>query len=453
MPAPSFFRKYRWWILAPFGLIILLILGTVVALAIISPRLTPYLEGPEFRAELDKQTSKGLHFDGKYQRIERTGFDTATAEAFHATGGVKAMKSLDAEGISAQFNPWGVLLRRWQLEYVRIKRGEVEVQTYEPKPDNKPPKPWHAIFMPERVYLKEVTCDTANIKWRVGGKPGGIFNTRVRILPYGRDFEYFATGGTLRSGGFGPELGLKNLHMVITKTFLRIHQFDLFPQDQTDGSISLTGEMGMRENKEVNFSLDFEGIPIAPWLPADIRSGVSGLATGNLHWTGTDQTLEASSGEGELRVAEGKLRNLAVLDFLASAAAKESLESLTLSDCSVKFRWNYPKFEITALDLAASEKVALRGSLTVTNGALRGQLDLGLSPAYLEWLPKARETIFTREEAGLIWTKVKLSGTLKDPVDDLTPRLAAALKKDPAAAAALFLRGLGEWFEQKTKGL
>lgn len=452
MPAAALFRKYRWWILAPFGMFILLILGAVAAIAIISPRLTPYLEGPEFRAELDKQTSRGLHFDGKYRRIERTGFDTATAEEFHATGGVKAMKSLDARGISAQFNPWGVLLRRWQLEYIRIKSAEVEVQTYEPKPDNKPPKPWHAIFMPERVYLKEVTCDTANIKWRAGGKPGGIFNTRVRILPYGRDFEYFADGGTLRSGGFAPELGLKNLHMVITKKILRIHRFELFPQDHAEGSLSLTGEMGMRENKQVDFTLDLDGVPISPWLPADLRTGVSGQATGRLHWKGTDQTLEASSGDGELRVTGGELHNLAVLDFLASATAKKSLESLALSDCSVKFRWKYPRFEVTEIRLAAREKVALRGTVTVNDGALSGELDLGLSPDYLDWLPKAREEIFTRESAGLIWTKVKLSGSWKNPVDDLTPRLAAALKKDPAAAAALFLRGLGEWLEQKTKG-
>lgn len=452
MPAASFFRKYRWWILAPFGLMILLIVGAVLALAIVSPRLTPYLEGPELRAELDKQTSKGLHFAGKYSRIERTGFDTAKAAEFHATGGTKAMKSLDASGITAQINPWGVLLRRWQLEYVRIKSGEVEVQTYEPKPEPKPSRPWYGFLLPDRVYLREVLCERANIKWRAGGRPGGIFDTRVRILPYGRDFEYFATGGSLRSGGFAPELGLKKLHLVITKKSLRLHRLDLFPQDRPEGSLSLTGEMGMRENKRVDFALNFTEIPVSPWLPEGLQAGVKGTASGHARWTGADQTLESSSGEGELRVTGGELRDLPVLDFLASAAAKKSLQSLTLSECLVTFRWKHPTFEITALDLSAREKVALRGRLTVSDGSLSGEFDLGLAPVYLEWLPKARETIFTRKKDALLWTKVKLSGTLENPVDDLTPRLAAALKKDPAAAAALFLRSLGEWLEQKTKG-
>ncbi len=69
----------------------------------------------------------------------------------------------------------------------------------------------------------------------------------------------------------------------------------------------------------------------------------------------------------------------------------------------------------------------------------------------LQWLPRAREEIFTREKDGLVWTKVKISGSLKEPKNDLAPRLAEALKKDPAAAG-LLLRGTGEWIEQKIKG-
>lgn len=86
------------------------------------------------------------------------------------------------------------------------------------------------------------------------------------------------------------------------------------------------------------------------------------------------------------------------------------------------------------------------------SGTLSGKIDFGLSPEYLEWLPKARERIFTRQSEGLVWTKVRISGTLNKPVNDLTPRLEGELKKDPAAAAGLLLRGAGEWIEQKVKG-
>lgn len=452
MRVVPFLKKHRRWFLIPPGLILLVIVIAVIALPLISPRLTPYLEGPEFRAELDKQISKGLHFEGKFGEIKRTGFDTAWVGEFHASNGVKAMKTMEARDVSAKFNPWGVFLRRWQLDYIHIKRGKVEVQTYEPKPDVKKPKPWYAIFLPERVHLREVLCDNADVTWRMEGKPGGIFGTKVLITPYGRDFEYRAEGGVMKTGGLTPELEVEKVHMVITKKVLELYELHLKPMKREKGFIRVNGEMGMRDNKQVDMTLTYEGIPLSPWLPDDLEGEIHGLAKGKLHWKGTDQTLEASSGEGEFEVTGGELTELPILDFLASSTARKSLRTITLTECKVKFRWKYPRFEVTELNLTGREKVALRGSAVVNKGVLSGEFELGLAPTYLDWLPRAKEEIFTKQKEGMIWTTVKLSGTLKEPVDDLTPRLAEALKKDPAAATGLFFRNLGEWFEQKLKG-
>lgn len=448
----KFVKEHRRWFLVPVGVFLLLVLIVGLALPVISPRLTPYLEGPEFRAELDRQTSKGLHFEGKFGPIIRAGFDMASVGEFSASNGVKAMQSMEARDVSAKFNPWGVFLRRWQLDYIHIKRGQVEVQTYEPKPDQKKSRPWYAILLPDRIYLRQVTCDNADITWQMREKPGGIFSTKVLITPYGHDFEYQAEGGVMRTGGLTPELSVEKIHMVITKKILELYELRLAPQGRSKGSIRMAGEMGMREDKYVDMQLDFEGLPLMPWLPQDLAGEVRGLASGEIHWRGTDQTIEASAGEGEFKISGGELIELPLLEFLAAATARKSLKTITLTECEVKFRWKYPRFEIYSLDLTGEEKVSIRGSVTVNQNALSGEIDLGLAPTYLDWLPRAKEEIFTRQKDGLIWTKVKLSGTLKEPVDDLTPRLAEALKKDPAAATWLFLRGIGEWFEQKLKG-
>jgi len=452
MRSLTFLKAHRWWFIVPIGTVIALIALAAVTLSMISPSLTPYLEGPKFRAELDKETSKGLHFKGHFGAIKRTGFATASAAEFHAEDGFKAMKRLEAHDIKAKFNPWGILLRRWQLDYIHIKRGQVEIQTYEPKPEEKPPKPWYAIFLPSWVYLHEVTCDDADVTWRMEGKPGGIFGTRVLITPYGHDFEYRAKDGTMRMDGLIPELMVKAIHTIITKKLLTLYECSLIPEDNPSGSISLTGEMGMRADKHVDARIQFQGVPIAPWLPASIASGTHGLARGEVHWKGTDQTLEASSGEGSFAVDGGELIDLPILDFLAASTARKSLKRITLSTCEVKFRWKYPRFEITSLDFSSREKVSVRGTVAVENGALSGDLEVGLASTYLDWLPKARETIFRSRDDGLIWTKVHLSGSLRDPQDDLTPRLAEALKEDPGAAAGLLLRNAGEWIEQKVKG-
>lgn len=445
--------KRRWKrVLGIAALAIVLGLGIgALALVIASPRLTPFLEGPKFRAELDRQTSKGLHFEGKYEPIERTGFATAWTAGFRAHDGVKAMRSLEADDVSAKFNPWGVLLRRWQLDWVHIRRGVVEVQTYEPKPDPPKSRPWYAIFLPDRVDLRKVTCDDADVTWRLRGETAGIFHTQVLITPYGRDFEYRANGGTLRSDGLAPEMAVRTLHLLITKTILEIYAFELGTKE--GGRVAVTGKAGMRDDQHVDARLEFSNVALAPWLPDELRLGVSGRATGRMTWKGEAQTLEASAGEGELRVVDGRLNDLPLLDYLAAATRRRSLENVTLDRCTLKFRWRYPRFELTALDLGSEGKFTLRGAASVEKGgALAGTLELGMAPRFLDWLPRAREEIFTREAAGLIWTTVRLSGSLAKPENDLTPRLAKTLQKDPAAAAGLFFRGIGEWLEQKSRG-
>lgn len=448
----SFLARHRRWLFVTLLILAVLIGGGAIALHLAEPKLTAYIEGDSFREELNKQTSKGLNFQGTYGKIVRTGFDTAWAEEFHASDGTKAMKRLKAHDISAKFNPWGFFRRWWELDYIHIKRGEVEVQTYEPQPPEKPQRPWYAIFMPYRVQLNSVICDSADVTWSLGGKTVGIYDTTVKILPYGTDFDYYAQGGQLRSHGLAPTLDLESLNLIITKTFLRVVDFEMTSEGSGPGTIRLVGEMGMRDNNHVDFTLSVKEMPLAPWLPREIATGVQGLATGFVQWVADDQTIEASGGSGELIISNGKLENFPLLGFLASAAAEESLKSLSLSRCEAKFTWQYPKFEVTSLDILAVEKVAVKGDVSLSGGALNGTLELGLDPSYLKWLPRAQEEIFTRTEGGMIWTTVRLSGTLADPQDDLTPRLTAALRKDPAAAAGLFLREAGEWIKQKFKG-
>ena len=174
----------------------------------LNTRLTKYVESDAFRVEMEKETAKGLHFpSGHYEPIKRTGTWTAESAGFRAKDGWKALRVIDARGITAKFNPSGVLHRLWQLDDVHDQGGEVEIQIYEPRPEPSPPKPWYAKYLlPERVYLNHVESDPADVTWRFRGKRAGIYSTRLLITPHDRDFEYQASGGWLRMAPF-PECG------------------------------------------------------------------------------------------------------------------------------------------------------------------------------------------------------------------------------------------------------
>jgi hypothetical protein len=94
------------------GIIVLLVIAARVAV-FFSPLLTRYVEGDAFRVAMEQETAKGLHFpQTRYAPIRRTGALTAQSDSFKADDGQKAMKSLDAHGITAKFDPWAVFLRQ-----------------------------------------------------------------------------------------------------------------------------------------------------------------------------------------------------------------------------------------------------------------------------------------------------------------------------------------------------
>ncbi|HWH90331.1 MAG TPA: hypothetical protein VNV64_00920 [Candidatus Binatia bacterium] len=115
---------------AAIAFVFLLSAGICVAI-FYSPLLTHYVDIEAFRAAMENETAKGLHFPQcHYSPIRRTSALTAQTERFEARDGEKAMKSLDARRITATFNPLGVFLRQWRFTEVRVQSGDVEIQIY-----------------------------------------------------------------------------------------------------------------------------------------------------------------------------------------------------------------------------------------------------------------------------------------------------------------------------------
>lgn len=413
------------------------------AIASLNPRLTRYVEGPAFREELEKQTAKGLHFpSGKFTPIRRTGFLSAETDAFSAKQGRKALTSLDAHGIRARFNPLGIFLRRWSLDELYIDSGEVGIQTYEPKPEPSPSKPWYHIFLPQRVYLKRIWSNPADVTWTLQNKRSGIFGTRLLITPHGRDFVYEAKGGTMKAP-HAPDLEVERVHMLITKTLLSLYALDL---SLGEGRLHGEGKAGTREDKSVDFQISFEKLRVRDWLPESWEKHVSGIATGQARWTGKDQTLPNADVNGSLRVNGARIRNLSFLDELAALTKRESLKSLELNECSAEAEWKNGSGEVKDIAIESEGKFRIEGSVTLRKDSLGGTLQLGAKREYLEWLPKPEE-VFPREHGGYLWTNVHLSGTLDEPKQDLSPRVLSALKESPGAFFGAIFRALGAWLK------
>jgi hypothetical protein len=436
--------RKRWLVWA--GAIGIVLLAGAFAVALLNPRLTRYVESDGFREELEKQTAKGLHFpDGKYAPIRRTGFLTASSDGFQAKNGRKALTSLDARGITATFNPLGVFLRRWQLDGVHIQSGEVAIQTYEPKPEPLPSKPWYHVFLPNRVYLQRVWSEPVDVTWRFRNEKGGFFGTRLLITPHGRDFEYQADGGTMKLALI-PDLPLRHTHLLITKKVLKLYTLDLAAGPENEGVVHGEGMAGTGDDKSVDFKVSFDKLPIREWLPVSWKNHVAGAAAGDVHWKGKNPKLETALVQGSLRVENGRVRGLPFLQKLASITGKKSIEALELNACSAELHWENSTLEIRDIAVEDKGKFRIEGLVSVRAKSLGGALRLGVAREYLEWLPHAEE-VFSTERGGYLWTTVRLSGTMEQPQQDLSPRIIEALKESPGDFLALVFRLFGDWLK------
>jgi hypothetical protein len=437
--------------------ILLILVGAIAILFLIaagagvavfySPLLTHYVESNAFRAAMEDETAKGLHFpQGRFSPIRRTSAFVAQSETFSARDGKKAMKSLDGRGITATFDPLGVFSRQWRFTDVHVQSGEVEIQIYKANPEAVTPKPWFAIFLPNRVYMKKIESEQANITWQFRGERAGFFGTELLITPHGRDFEYVATNGKFKMALF-PDLELRRAHLLITKTLLTIYDIDLASDSGSDENIHAQANAGIGKDRNVDLKANFSHVPIRSWLPAEWKEHLAGSASGDLHWVGKDPKLESSSGEGSLRVSNGRIDNLPVLEKLAELAQKKSFEHLELNDCSLSLAWQFPKIDINNIAIEERGKFRIEGEMSIEQRRLRGTIKLGLTREYLDWLPNPEE-VFTRNQNGYLWTNVRLFGTIDDPGQDLSPRIIDLFKQSPGAYLRLLFRQFEGWLKK-----
>jgi hypothetical protein len=81
---------------------------------------------------------------------------------------------------------------------------------------------------------------------------------------------------------------------------------------------------------------------------------------------------------------------------------------------------------LSKLVLASEGLVRLEGDIHIRGRDLDGNFNLGLAPGTLVSIPGAETRVFSPGPHGLLWTPLRITGTLDDPKEDLTDRLIAA---------------------------
>lgn len=187
-------------------------------------------------------------------------------------------------------------------------------------------------------------------------------------------------------------------------------------------------------------------IPLGAYLPPTLAGNLRGelAAEASWAWHGTD--LARGRGGGTISINGAELSGFRFQQFIDRFLKNNNYAAVKLARASARWKQDNQGLHLDRIDILAPGQAGLRGAVRVSpDGALTGSVLAGVPATALAWLPEATTTVFARQEDGLHWCTIELSGTAEKPRSNFTAQIVRQLEKHPVAMAELALRGLSWW--------
>jgi hypothetical protein len=212
----------------------------------------------------------------------------------------------------------------------------------------------------------------------------------------------------------------------------RLQEGDVFVTDSQfmlgrSGRVSASGQFGSTSK----FSLAWNELDVTRFLPTDWKSRLSGSLTGSCDITPASKDRAGRTewyATGNVKLTNGLLQKLPLLDQLASFTGDLLFAGLKLDEISAKFECSPSSLVLTNFLLESKGLLRVESDRIVSNGSLSGTLRVGVGTQTMRWLPAARDRIFTTPRDGYLWTEMTVEGSPSDLRENLSARLLGAMK-------------------------
>ena len=432
-------RRLRFAVLAlPAGLILL-----VIALFCGRSWLEGYLRSEGFRRSLDARISQSLRADAHLDPLQWQGGAVYSA-GLDATGRPGSpLGTLTAEQVHADLNLRALWRRVWRVDAFGCQRLAATLPSTAGSDWDAPavvdsssvPPPagsgFLARWLPNRVEVGEVRVSDFSLGWpgQAGGPGGGFEHVAVTARPGEDEHTWLidGQGGRLAQPGL-PAVHLDEARIKSTPGAVFVNQ--VTGQAEGGGRVELSGRQELGGDRTLDLMALLDGVPVQRFLPPDWRARLQGLASGQVHITGTGGNRDSWRARGHVDLREGHMEALPFLDELAVFTTTASFRQTALQTGGADYDWTPQRFTVSKLVLESSGLLRLEGGFTVQGGQIDGQFQVGVARNSLRWLADAGSLVFNEpEHGGYLWTSVHLTGPANNPHEDLTPRIAATIEK------------------------
>ena len=423
----------RWLVKAAVGLLIFSILSLGIGYGL----LRNYLHSDSFRKFLSAEASSLAGVRGEFAPFRWEGLAVDT-ESFEARG-EGMMTALRADGLHTEIGFGGVTRGVWEVRGSSLRRLDISMDLRQPvstpTPIPTPPISQKSDHRP-RWFPNEAELlglEVQKLTAKVVLNQGLLFanDMSIHAEPAGSKGAYRldVRGGSIRLPfGFIPELRLDHAE-------LRHQDRQFFLTESTikaweNGRIQASGEYDLR-SKQFSLEGDVSGLKCNDLLSENWAKRLTGDVASTFIFENPSGTPQA---RGKLKIQNGVMTALPVLDTLAAYADTRRFRVLSLSEAHTDWDWKTGELRLTNLVLASEGLVRVEGKIAIRGEELDGEFRLGLAPGTLATIPGAETDVFASGERGLLWTTLRITGTLDHPREDLSDRLIAA------AGARLFDR-------------
>lgn len=408
------------------GLVVVGVVGVLAAIL----GIRGYLHSVSFRKLLSAEAGKAMDVAGEFDAFRWKGLQVRT-DLFEATGS-GLVKNLRADGIETEIGLSGFGRGVWELRGSHIRKLEAEIDlTKKEATFPRPPSPERktgdarkqSVWLPNQAELIEAEIGNIMVRAVTPNGPAELAGTRLRAVSTSEPMSY---QGTLDGGMLQLPFGLLPV-VKLDKAEVRWHDETLFVS-------SLEAEIWERTRLSANgewsgamkraaFNGAVTDIPCAELLDDTWARRVAGEIDLTFEF---ELTPDSKHARGVIHLTDGTLTALPVLDALAAYADTRRFRVIQLTEARSDWRWRDGVWYFTDLVLASEGLIRLEGGLIVRGRELDGTFRLGLPPGTLAQIPGAETDVFLPGERGLIWTTLRITGTLDKPREDLTDRLIAA---------------------------
>jgi len=288
------------------------------------------------------------------------------------------------------------------------------------------PRSGIASWLPSRFEVGGLDIGRARLRFRSqrGVEIASLQDAALDIYPDGKGWAIDGKGGLL---------SVSKLPSLKVVSFRSRTQGDMFFLTDGEfrlgeaGKISASGEFGDNSKLRVQWSQ----VDVDPFLEEPWRSRLSGVLAGTASIEWPESGIAAGKAVGNFRLTDGVAENIEMLDQVATFTGAPQFRRMPLQEFSGNYEWTRNLLKITNLVAESTGLLRLEGACTIAEGGrLDGSLRVGVTPQTLQWLPGSRERVFTVAHHGYLWTDVRIGGSLQNPQEDLSSRLAAAVRDE-----------------------